>query len=269
MEQFRTAGFRSTFPSWLGRTFLTVAGSIEGEGRESTWHPGFGCPRRSGSPETLVFLLCFLQRRKLDAVYYYMRSLAASNPILTAKESLMSLFEETKRKVSLAAGLWGAAPLLCCRAWRECWLLDFPTSKKFQERGSLQNDGFGVVWAAESLVFESQTDLAELYKGCWLLGFAAWPWHVAQCLLYSIDAPYPILMDKGGCSAFVPQRLTPNTAHGLPHAPGTGHSFSCSGVVEVENCSPALSCRVRTKLRTCPCVTVVVKQGKGLIFPCI
>ncbi|XP_064439042.1 telomerase-binding protein EST1A isoform X7 [Mirounga angustirostris] len=37
-------------------------------------------------------------RRKLDAVYYYMRSLAASNPILTAKESLMSLFEETKRK---------------------------------------------------------------------------------------------------------------------------------------------------------------------------
>lgn len=103
----------------------------------------------------------------------------------------MSLFEETKRKVSLAAGLWGAAPLLCCRAWRECWLLDFPTSKKFQERGSLQNDGFGVVWAAESLVFESQTDLAELYKGCWLLGFAAWPWHVAQCLLYSIDAPYP------------------------------------------------------------------------------
>ncbi|XP_026582089.1 telomerase-binding protein EST1A-like, partial [Pseudonaja textilis] len=37
-------------------------------------------------------------RRKLDAVYYYMRSLAASNPILTAKESLTSLFEETKRK---------------------------------------------------------------------------------------------------------------------------------------------------------------------------
>lgn len=40
-----------------------------------------------------------LQKRKLDAVYYYMRSLAASNPILTAKESLMSLFEEAKRKV--------------------------------------------------------------------------------------------------------------------------------------------------------------------------
>lgn len=38
-----------------------------------------------------------------------MRSLAASNPILTAKESLMSLFEETKRKVSLRAGLRDAA----------------------------------------------------------------------------------------------------------------------------------------------------------------
>jgi len=54
-------------------------------------------------------LVVFLQRRKLDAVYYYMRSLAASNPIRTAKESLMSLFEETKRKVSLGAGLWDAA----------------------------------------------------------------------------------------------------------------------------------------------------------------
>lgn len=45
------------------------------------------------------FLISNLQKRKLDAVYYYMRSLAASNPILTAKESLMSLFEEAKRKV--------------------------------------------------------------------------------------------------------------------------------------------------------------------------
>lgn len=47
----------------------------------------------------LPFTFSFLQKRKLDAVYYYMRSLAASNPILTAKESLMSLFEEVKRKV--------------------------------------------------------------------------------------------------------------------------------------------------------------------------
>lgn len=46
-----------------------------------------------------VFSISNLQKRKLDAVCYYMRSLAASNPILTAKESLMSLFEEAKRKV--------------------------------------------------------------------------------------------------------------------------------------------------------------------------
>lgn len=48
---------------------------------------------------TQFYYLTYLQKRKLDAVYYYMRSLAASNPILTAKESLMSLFEEAKRKV--------------------------------------------------------------------------------------------------------------------------------------------------------------------------
>ena len=41
-----------------------------------------------------------LQRRKLDAVYYYMRSLAASNPFLTARESLMSLFDEARKKVN-------------------------------------------------------------------------------------------------------------------------------------------------------------------------
>lgn len=44
---------------------------------------------------------CF-QRRKLDAVYYYIRSLAASNPFLTARESLMSLFDEARRKAEAA-----------------------------------------------------------------------------------------------------------------------------------------------------------------------
>ncbi|XP_060139084.1 telomerase-binding protein EST1A [Zootoca vivipara] len=54
---------------------------------------------KNGRPYNQLALLAVYTRRKLDAVYYYMRSLAASNPILTAKESLMSLFEETKRKV--------------------------------------------------------------------------------------------------------------------------------------------------------------------------
>ncbi|KAK1157526.1 hypothetical protein AOXY_G25229 [Acipenser oxyrinchus oxyrinchus] len=54
---------------------------------------------KNGRPYNQLALLAIYTKRKLDAVYYYMRSLAASNPILTAKESLMSLFEETKRKV--------------------------------------------------------------------------------------------------------------------------------------------------------------------------
>ncbi|XP_034539074.1 telomerase-binding protein EST1A [Notolabrus celidotus] len=53
---------------------------------------------KNGRPYNQLALLAFYTKRKLDAVYYYMRSLAASNPILTAKESLMSLFEEAKRK---------------------------------------------------------------------------------------------------------------------------------------------------------------------------
>ncbi|KAM9728033.1 telomerase-binding protein EST1A [Menidia menidia] len=54
---------------------------------------------KNGRPYNQLALLAIYTKRKLDAVYYYMRSLAASNPILTAKESLMSLFEEAKRKV--------------------------------------------------------------------------------------------------------------------------------------------------------------------------
>lgn len=39
-----------------------------------------------------------MQRRKLDAVYLYMRSLMASNPFQSAKESLVSLFDENRKK---------------------------------------------------------------------------------------------------------------------------------------------------------------------------
>lgn len=53
---------------------------------------------KNGRPYNQLALLAVYTKRKLDAVYFYMRSLAASNPILTAKESLMSLFEEAKRK---------------------------------------------------------------------------------------------------------------------------------------------------------------------------
>lgn len=47
-----------------------------------------------------LHLPSYQQRRKLDAVYFYMRSLAASNPFITARESLMTLFEEVRKKVN-------------------------------------------------------------------------------------------------------------------------------------------------------------------------
>lgn len=43
----------------------------------------------------------FLQKRKIDAVYFYMRSLMSSSPFLSAKESLVALFDEIRKKVSL------------------------------------------------------------------------------------------------------------------------------------------------------------------------
>ena len=45
-------------------------------------------------------MLC-LQKHKLDAVYYYMRSLSATNPFLSAREGLNQLFDEARKKVSL------------------------------------------------------------------------------------------------------------------------------------------------------------------------
>jgi len=52
---------------------------------------------------SIIFLPHFpyFQRRKLDAVYYYMRSLMASNPFQSARESLLSLFDESRKKVSI------------------------------------------------------------------------------------------------------------------------------------------------------------------------
>ncbi|KAL3856196.1 hypothetical protein ACJMK2_010974, partial [Sinanodonta woodiana] len=54
---------------------------------------------KNGRPYNQLAILALYTRRKLDAVYYYMRSLAASNPFLTARESLMSLFDEAGKKV--------------------------------------------------------------------------------------------------------------------------------------------------------------------------
>ncbi|OQR67471.1 telomerase-binding protein EST1A-like [Tropilaelaps mercedesae] len=52
---------------------------------------------KNGKPYNQLALLAVYSRRKLDAVYYYMRSLAASNPFLSAKESLTTLFDEVRK----------------------------------------------------------------------------------------------------------------------------------------------------------------------------
>lgn len=41
-----------------------------------------------------------LQKRKIDAVYYFMRSIMSSNPVHSAKESLIGIFDENRKKVS-------------------------------------------------------------------------------------------------------------------------------------------------------------------------
>lgn len=41
-----------------------------------------------------------MQHRKLDSVYYYMRSLATSTPFISARESLVVIFEEVRKRVA-------------------------------------------------------------------------------------------------------------------------------------------------------------------------
>ncbi|KAK4875117.1 hypothetical protein RN001_011539 [Aquatica leii] len=53
---------------------------------------------KNGKPYNQLAVLAVYARRKLDAVYYYMRSLMSSNPVPSAKEYLASLFDENARK---------------------------------------------------------------------------------------------------------------------------------------------------------------------------
>lgn len=52
----------------------------------------------NGRPYNQLAVLAVFNRRKFDAVFYYMRSLAASNPFQTAKEGLISIFEDVFKK---------------------------------------------------------------------------------------------------------------------------------------------------------------------------
>ncbi|XP_076755865.1 telomerase-binding protein EST1A isoform X2 [Xylocopa sonorina] len=53
---------------------------------------------KNGRPYNQLAVLAHYARRKLDAVYYYMRSLMASNPFHSARESLIALFDENRKK---------------------------------------------------------------------------------------------------------------------------------------------------------------------------
>ncbi|XP_057320552.1 telomerase-binding protein EST1A-like isoform X2 [Microplitis mediator] len=53
---------------------------------------------KNGRPYNQLALLAHYARRKLDAVYFYMRSLMASNPFHSARESLIALFDENRKK---------------------------------------------------------------------------------------------------------------------------------------------------------------------------
>ncbi|XP_072943401.1 uncharacterized protein Smg6 isoform X2 [Epargyreus clarus] len=57
---------------------------------------------KNGRPYNQLAILAIYARRKLDAVYYYMRSLMSSNPFQSARESLISLFDENRKKFEAA-----------------------------------------------------------------------------------------------------------------------------------------------------------------------
>ncbi|XP_047142553.1 telomerase-binding protein EST1A isoform X2 [Hydra vulgaris] len=56
---------------------------------------------KNGKSYNQLAVVAVVAKRKLDAVYYYARSLQASNPILSAKERLTAIFQEIKKKARL------------------------------------------------------------------------------------------------------------------------------------------------------------------------
>lgn len=55
----------------------------------------------NGMPSNQLAILSLYGKRKFDAIFYHMRSLHASNPIKSAKESLVILFDELRKKYQL------------------------------------------------------------------------------------------------------------------------------------------------------------------------
>uniref|UniRef100_A0A146MA06 Telomerase-binding protein EST1A n=3 Tax=Lygus hesperus TaxID=30085 RepID=A0A146MA06_LYGHE len=53
---------------------------------------------KNGRPYNQLALLAMYTKRKLDAVYYYMRCLMSSNPMHNAREGLITLFDDNRKK---------------------------------------------------------------------------------------------------------------------------------------------------------------------------
>ncbi|XP_063610362.1 telomerase-binding protein EST1A-like [Penaeus indicus] len=53
---------------------------------------------RNGRPFNQLAIIAVNQKRPLDVVYYYVRSLTASNPFMSARDSLVSMFDDIRKK---------------------------------------------------------------------------------------------------------------------------------------------------------------------------
>ena len=54
---------------------------------------------KNGKSYNQLAIVAVKSKKKLDAIFYYIRSLEASNPIESARERLTGIFHEIKRKV--------------------------------------------------------------------------------------------------------------------------------------------------------------------------
>ena len=54
---------------------------------------------KNGKSYNQLAVVAVKSKKKLDAVYYYIRSLEASKPIESARERLLGIFHEIKKKV--------------------------------------------------------------------------------------------------------------------------------------------------------------------------
>ncbi|KAK3857321.1 hypothetical protein Pcinc_036439 [Petrolisthes cinctipes] len=53
---------------------------------------------RNGRPFNQLAIIAVNQKRPLDVVYFYVRSLTASNPFMSARDSLVSMFDDMRKK---------------------------------------------------------------------------------------------------------------------------------------------------------------------------